>query len=169
MAARTKTRGGCEALLPLCFIENWICISPAFLFCSSHLLPSPTPFSAGGGQADPEPAEGQQFSFRLARWGGVSTHEPRGQGPPAERSFQCGGVHRGGRGFVRKKGDWPNSTSVATLMSTDHSESMDVLLRSEKSLNMQLVALEGHSKRLQDNGGLGQSYWEERALLTPGW
>lgn len=35
---------------------------------------------------------------------------------------------------------------------------MNCFLRLEKSLNVQLVALEGHSKRLQDNGGLGQSY-----------
>lgn len=29
--------------------------------------------------------------------------------------------------------------------------------------------LKGHSKRLQDNGGLGQSHWEECAVLAPGW
>ena len=26
----------------------------------------------------------------------------------------------------------------------------------------------GHSKRLQDDGSLGQSYWKECAFLTPG-
>lgn len=102
------------------FKIEFVFISPSFVFCSSRFLPSPTPFAAGGGQADPEPAEGQQFPFRLPRWGGVSTHEPRGQGSPAERSLQCGGVHRGGRGFVRQKGDWPNSTSVARLVSTSY-------------------------------------------------
>lgn len=60
--------------------------------------------SPGGGQADPEPAEGQQFPLRLPRWGGVSPHEPGGEGPPAERSLQRRGLHRGGRSLVRQKG-----------------------------------------------------------------
>lgn len=67
------------------------------------LTPS-APFTAGGGQADPEPAEGEQFPLRLPWWGSVSTHEPCGQGSQAERSLQCRGLYRGGCGLICQKG-----------------------------------------------------------------
>ena len=126
------------------------------------LTPSP-PSVPGGGQADSEPAEGQQFPFRLARWGGVSSHEPRGKGSPAERSLQRRGLHRGGRSLICQKG---RQAAVATLTSTiGYDEKLNL---SENVWTSRLCFFLGHSKRLQDDGSLGQSYWKECAFLTPG-
>jgi len=72
--------------------------------CSFPPLTPSFPSPAGGDQADSEPAEGQQFPLRLARWGGVSTHESGGKGPPAERSLQRGGLHGGGCSLICQKG-----------------------------------------------------------------
>ncbi len=59
--------------------------------------------ASGGSQAAAEPAE-SQLSLRLSWRRGVSSHEPRGEGPPAERSHQRWGLHRGGRHLVRQEG-----------------------------------------------------------------
>lgn len=84
-------------------LQLWILLANGWLTQSPSSVP-------GGGQA--ESAEGQQFPFRLARRGGVSPHEPRGEGSPAERSLQRRGLHRGGRSLICQKG------SQAALKST---------------------------------------------------
>lgn len=60
--------------------------------------------------------------------------------------------------YVRKVIDQIPPVSRGSYLHHTYLYQMNQFLRLEKSLNVQLVALEGHSKRLQDNGGLGQSY-----------
>ena len=83
---------------------------------SNALLAGSLP-SAGGGQTDPEPAEGRQLPVRLAGRGGVPAHEPRGQRSPAKRSLQRRGLHRGGRRILRQKGSvlYPQTHTLTRL------------------------------------------------------